>query len=340
MDQAVIYQKQPGILLASRKENKHYEAKVEEGEMARISKIDKNEALLKLVKVLHSVVGSSADEQDEHLDKQRAAQEKLYVLSAPSHGIERTQIDIDGIPAEWTSALFPHEHKHVILYCHGGGYTCGGLGYARILASKLALATGYDVLSFEYRLAPEHPYPAAIEDGMKVWDALMLKGYAAENVVLAGDSAGGNMALEIVLELKKQNRFLPAGLVLMSPWTDMTATSKSYEKHKDNDPILTREYVEHVRKAYAGEREDYRVPELSPLYGDLEHMPPTIIQVGSNEILRSDSELLFKKLEQNDCVVDLKVYKGAWHVFQQTPIQQAQLALTEINRFIREQIWK
>lgn len=300
----------------------------------------KMDPLLKLVKVFHSFVGTTDADQNEHLDKQRAAQEKLAVLSAPSHGLERETFEIDGIPAEWTRPSFPHEKKNVILYCHGGGYTCGGLGYASILAGKMALSIGYEVLSFEYRLAPEFPYPAAIEDGMKIWDYLMRMGYGADKVILAGDSAGGNLALEITLLLKEQNRFMPAGLILMSPWTDMTMTSGSYEKYKDLDPVLTREYAEHVRRAYAGDREDYKDPKLSPLYGDLATMPPTLVQVGSNEILRGDSENLYKKLNQNHCICELKVYKGAWHVFQQTPISKAQQAMEDMNLFVRKNVWK
>lgn len=304
--------------------------------------VEKQDRLLKLVKILHSVArsGSTEEELSDHLDKQRAAQEKLSALSAPSHGIEHELFAIGSMSAQWTRPAFPHDYRHIIVYCHGGGYICGGLGYASILAGKMALTTGYPVLSFEYRLAPEHPYPAAIEDGMQVWDYVMQMGYGADHVILAGDSAGGNMALEIVMELKRQKRFLPAGLILMSPWTDMTATTKSYEKYKEQDPILSREYVEYARKAYAGEREDYSAPQLSPLYGDLTEFPPVKIQVGSCEILRLDSELLYKKLQQNHVDTEISVYKGLWHVFQQTPINRSQQAMEEINRFIRLKVWK
>ncbi len=110
-------------------------------------------------------------------------------------GMDYEEFALSGMSAAWTRLKAPHGSHHAILYCHGGGYTSGNLGYSRVLSSKLAHATGYDVLSFEYRLAPEFPYPAAVEDALRAWDYLMLQGYGARDIVLAGDSAGGNLAL-------------------------------------------------------------------------------------------------------------------------------------------------
>lgn len=290
--------------------------------------------LMKAIKAVRSVSEISGETTPEELSRQRSAQEFLAKLVTPTNGVSYERTELAGIKAEWARPDYTHMKKNVILYCHGGGYTCGGLGYAGILAGKLALHTGLSVLYFEYRLAPENPYPAAIEDGMKVWDALMHMGYGAENVIIAGDSAGGNMALEMVLKLREEGRFLPKALILMSPWTDMTATSASYEKYRDLDPMLTKEYVLGVRRAYAGEDADYSLPQYSPLFGELTDMPSTFIQVGSNEILRADSESLYKKLRHNECNVKLTVYKGGWHVFQQLPLPRSAKALDDIRDFI------
>lgn len=298
------------------------------------SKTVKMDPLMKAIKAVRAVSEISEETTPEELSRQRNAQEFLAKLVTPPIGVSYEKVEMGGINAEWARPDYTHVKKTVILYCHGGGYTCGGLGYAGILAGKLAIHTGLDVLYFEYRLAPENPYPAAIEDGVKVWDALMHMGYGAENVIIAGDSAGGNMALEIVFKLKQEGRFLPKALILMSPWTDMTVTSPSYEKYKDLDPMLTKEYVLGVRKAYAGEDADYSLPQYSPLYGELKGMPPTFIQVGSNEILRSDSENLYKKLRHNECNVKMTVYKGGWHVFQQLPLPRASKALDDVRDFI------
>ena len=145
-----------------------------------------------------------------------------------------------------------------------------------------------DVFSFDYRLAPENPYPAATEDAMKAWNHLMLHGYGARDVIVAGDSAGGNLALSLVHKLKQENRLLPRGLVLFSPWTDLTCSGKTYETRKMVDPILSKKYIEDMIQNYApGENLDN--PLISPLFGSFEGFPPTYIQVGDNEILLADA---------------------------------------------------
>ena len=241
--------------------------------------------MMRAIKAVHSVTGSTST-LPEDLERQRAAQELFGRLVTPAFGIRSDGLTVGGIPAEWVSLEHGHDRRHAVLYCHGGGYTCGQLGYARILASKLAFCTGFDVLSFEYRLAPEHRYPAALEDALALWDYLMYMGYGARDVVVAGDSAGGNLALELCLKLKAQGRAQPRGLLLFSPWTDMTASGKSYRACRDLDPMLTREYVEAVREAYTGPDADWAEPCYSPLFADLRGLPPALIQVGPNELLR------------------------------------------------------
>ena len=242
------------------------------------------------------------------------------------------------VPAEWVRLDFGHDRRHIVLYCHGGGYTCGQLGYARILASKLALATGCDVFSFEYRLAPEHPYPAAVQDAQAVWDHLMYQGFGARDVILAGDSAGGNLALELCLKLKEQGRRHPRMMVLMSPWTDMTCSGLSHTDCADIDPMLTAEYIAAVREAYTGPDADWSDPCYSPLFGDLRGLPTALIQVGTNEILRSDAELLHHKLQESGVYSTLEVYEDCWHVFQQMPIRRAAQAMESVGRFVQRNL--
>lgn len=159
--------------------------------------------MMRAIKAVHSISDHTST-TPEDLERQRAAEELFARLVTPGIGIRSDSLTVGSIPAEWVSLEHGHDRRHAVLYCHGGGYTCGQLGYARILASKLALATGFDVLSFEYRLAPEHPFPAAIEDALAMWDYLMYMGYGARDVIVAGDSAGGNLALELALKLKEQ----------------------------------------------------------------------------------------------------------------------------------------
>ena len=233
----------------------------------------------------------------------------------------------------WARPECGHDRHHVVLYCHGGGYTSGNLGYARVLASKLAKSTGYEVLSFEYRLAPEHPYPAALEDALAAWDYLMELGYGARDVVLAGDSAGGNLALVLTQALKEAGRRLPGKLVLCSPWTDMSCSGDSYEAHKEDDPVLTRAYLEAVRQAYAPQG-GWDQPELSPLFQDVSGFPPVLVQYGGHEILADDAIRLKKHLDEAGIPNVLQCWPEMWHVFQMFPLPQSQQAMERVAAFV------
>lgn len=290
--------------------------------------------LMRALKALHSA-GSPDAMTPEELEHQRRNQELLGRLTAPMAGMDYEEFSIGTMPAAWTRLKAPHGNRRVILYCHGGGYTSGNLGYSRVLSSKLTHVTGYDVLSFEYRLAPEHPYPAAVEDALRAWDYLMYLGYGAENVTAAGDSAGGNLALVLCTRLKAAGRRLPRALLLMSPWTDMTMSGASYRERAESDPMLTAEYIEAVRSAYAG-GQDYRSPELSPLLGDLRGFPPALIQVGDHEILYSDSAALQEALHRAQVPCRLEVSEGMWHVFQMFPVKKAAAAMESAARFLLE----
>ncbi len=303
--------------------------KKSEAEKARL------DPLMRALKALHSA-GAPENMTADELERQRRSQEVLGRLTAPMAGMDYEEFALSGMRAAWTRLKAPHGSRRAILYCHGGGYTSGNLGYSRVLASKLAHATGFDVLSFEYRLAPEFPYPAAVEDALRAWDHLMLLGYGARDIILAGDSAGGNLALVLCGRLKSAGRRLPGALILMSPWTDMTMSGASYAERAEIDPMLTPAYIEAVRLAYAAGR-DYRSGDLSPLFADLEGYPPTLIQVGDHEILYSDSEALFQAMKRANVPCRLQVSEGMWHVFQMFPTRKAAAAMENIARFLLEQ---
>lgn len=304
----------------------------------KISKIreefDNMDPLMVAVKAIHSVGVKGDYVSEEDLEHQRTSQDRFCRLVTPTKDVSYRKFDVAGIESEYSIPDFPHDKKHIIMYCHGGGYTCGNLNYARILSGKLSLSCGIEVISFAYRLSPENPYPAAIEDALSVWDYLMHLGYGASDIIIAGDSAGGNLALELCLRLKDAGRMLPGGLILFSPWTDMTMSGKSYTVWKDKDPMLTPEYILAVRGAYAGAEADFENPVYSPLFGDLSELPPTLIQVGSNEILRDDSELLADKLQQEGVFVRNEVYEGGWHVFQMLPLGISSRAMSSAAEFV------
>lgn len=291
--------------------------------------------LMLALKALHSA-GTPETMDPEELEKQRRNQEILGRLTAPMAGMDWEEFELCGMEAAWTRLQAPHGGQHAVLYCHGGGYTSGNLGYSRVLSSKIASVTGYDVLSFEYRLAPEFPYPAALEDARRAWDYLLQAGYAPDRIILAGDSAGGNLALCLCQWLKAEGQALPGALVLMSPWTDMTMSGESYSQRAEIDPMLTPEYIRTVRVAYAGQR-DFSDPFLSPLFGEFHGFPPTLIQVGDHEILYSDSASLAETMEKQGVRCRLEVSEGMWHVFQMFPTRKAAAAMQSIPRFLLEQ---
>ncbi len=289
--------------------------------------------MMRALKAIHST--TTPDTMNlEDLARQRAGQELLGRLAAPMVVQRKWEpFRLGEMDAAWVKPDWPHDTHRAVLYCHGGGYTSGNLGYSRPLASKLTGVTGWETMCFEYRLAPEHPFPAAVEDAKRAWDHLMLLGYGARDIVLAGDSAGGNLALVLCHCLKKEGRQLPGRLVLMSPWTDMTASGLSYTKRAELDPTITMDYIQAVRAVYAGTH-DIASPYLSPLFGDFTGFPPTLIQVGSNEILYSDSVRLRDRMQAAQVHCRLEVWEDMWHVFQMFPIRKATLAMESVGQFV------
>lgn len=294
----------------------------------------RNANLMNLIKRMHGVV------ENADIEKHRQSQNHFGALLGNSKDVLIEDVSIRDHPSageilqgEWVYVNRAHMKKYVILYCHGGGYSTGSRVYARTLTTKLAMSTSMDVLSFDYRLAPEHPYPAATEDAMKVWNYLMLLGYGARDVILAGDSAGGNLALSLALQLKAQKRLLPRGLILMSPWTDLTTSGQSHETKAAIDPVLNAGYLAEMTGNYAA-KEKLNDPFISPLFGDYEGFPPVYIQVGENEVLLDDSVMLYRKLLHANVSVRLDRFPGMWHVFQMSPFKTAYEAMDKNAEFI------
>lgn len=289
----------------------------------------KNQNLMQLIRKMHGIV------ENTDIEKHRQSQDQIGALLGISKDLKYREVTIGDLHGEWICINRAHMKKYAILYCHGGGYSTGSCLYARTLTSKLAMSTSMDVFCFDYRLAPEHPYPAAMEDAMAAWNYLMLLGYGAKDVIVAGDSAGGNMALSLVHKLKADERLLPRGLALMSPWTDLTCEGESYATRAQIDPILDREYIDRMIQAYA-EGKELHNPYISPLFGSFEEFPPACIQAGDNEILLSDARLLYEKMRKAGVQVQMEVFEGMWHVFQMSPLKAAFEAMDKMAEFIFE----
>jgi epsilon-lactone hydrolase len=218
------------------------------------------------------------------------------------------KIQMEGICAEWILNYQTKEDK-VILYLNGGGYGYCLANIHRSLAARIMIESGVKVLLPEYRLAPEHPFPAAIEDTLTIYRWLLKQGYKSSNIIFAGDSAGGGLSVAAALALRDQSETLPAALVCLSPWVDLTSSGESYRENSEKDPYLRSDLVRLTAQAYAaGESLDNQL--ISPIFADLRGFPPMFIQVGSIEILLSDAQLLADKARQAGVEVHLKVWKA------------------------------
>ncbi len=228
------------------------------------------------------------------------------------------------------------ENDRAVLQLHGGGYIGPMKNIYRTFATYYSRALGGGrVLTVDYRVAPKNPFPAALEDAFAAYKWLLTQ-YPAEKIILAGDSAGGGLSMALVHYLKDQGEPLPAGLIAMSPWTDLTASGESYHTNYEKDPLFGRtEDSMLFNKDYVG-KEDPRNPYISPLFGDFTGFPPMLIQVGSYEMLLSDSLLAAKKAREAGARVRCTVYEGMFHVFQMAKgaIAESRQAWEEVCRML------
>ena len=227
--------------------------------MRRTPKENINQSFINLIRKAHGLIENS------DIEKHRHSQDQMGALFGNSREVAVMETTVGSMYAEWIRVDRPHSGKKIILYCHGGGYSTGSPLYARTLTTKLASQLSMDVFCFDYRLAPEHPYPAAVDDAQAAWDFLMLQGYGAKDIFVAGDSAGGNLALALGLRLKKQKRMLPAGFVLMSPWTDLTVSGKTHETKADVDPVLNQNYLNEMIENYVPQAKKVQMEAVKPL---------------------------------------------------------------------------
>jgi monoterpene epsilon-lactone hydrolase len=252
---------------------------------------------------------------------------------------EFTAVSAGGVPAGWAGAPGARD-DNIVLFLHGGGFQIGSVRSHRELIGAISAESGCRVLGIDYRRAPEHPYPAALEDTLAAYDWIRAQGIGARHIAFAGDSAGGNLALAALLALRDRGSPLPAAAVLMSPWTDLAATGDSYESCAGRDPLNNRAMLLAVARNYLGRSGDPRDPLLSPLYADLAGLPPLLIQVGGREVVLDDSRRLAKKARAAGVEVDLDVWDDMIHVFQLFPseLPEAQQAIAKIGEFVRKHV--
>lgn len=263
---------------------------------------------------------------------QRLLLRALSVATRLPQGIHRSHATLGGVPCEWQRPA--GESGRVLLYLHGGAYLIGSPATYRAITAGLAKHCDAAVCVPDYRLAPEHPYPAALEDALAVYAALLDHGIAARDIVLVGDSAGGNLLLSAALALPARGLPVPAALVTFSPWTDMSLTH--LHQPPAGDPLLTRAWINQAVELFCPAGLAPASAQVSPVNADLTGLPRLLIQVGEDELLLNDSLRLAERARAAGVAVTLQRYPGCWHVFQSHAgvLDVADRALQEVARFI------
>lgn len=278
---------------------------------------------LKLLKPLLNVAS---------LEATRKGQDKIGELMGALHWREVFVREHDFVRflAAW---VLPRDERRdgVILYLHGGGYTCGDLEYAKGFASTLATTCGTRVFCPAYRLAPEHPYPAALEDALEAYEYLLSKGYTPNQIFLCGESAGGGLCFALCLRLRELGMAQPSGIAALSPWSDLTCDAPSYFDNQEADPSLTKELLTFYAACYTDQPEN---PLCSPLFAELKGLPPSIFFVGGDEILLDDTRRLHQKLLEAGCRSEMHVAPGLWHGYLLYHLTECEKDFDLLNSFL------
>ena len=271
-------------------------------------------------------------------EEMRSNMEASAALVALPTDIRVEQVDAGGVPAEWISIGTSEPHG-VILYLHGGGYCICSVNTHRDLVARVARATGARALLIEYRLAPEHPFPAGLDDAVSAYRWLLAQGVSLARIVIGGDSAGGGLTAATLVALRDAGDPSPAGAFCISPWMDLVLEGESVTSKADAEPMVTRELLAMMAEAYAG-AQDLREPLLSPVFAGLAGLPPMLVQVGTAEVLLDDSTRFAERAKAAGVDVTLEVWDEmihVWHVYAEM-LPEAQQAIDRIGEWVRERV--
>ena len=261
-------------------------------------------------------IKQTAPPADASRDEIRRLREEVTGKRPITDGVQFAPLDMGGVAAERLSTSSA-DAARAIVHLHGGGYVFGSPATHRTIGAYLAAEGNVPVYMIDYRLAPEHPYPAALEDALAALEWLEAQGLDASTIAVSGDSAGGGLALSLSLTRVARKQALPASLLLQSPWTDLSCSFDTYDMLEGVDPSATRERLLSMAKLYVGDDGDLRDPIVSPCFADLTGMPPTLIQVGGSEAMMGDSIALYGQAKRHGVSVDLEVWPEMIHVWHQ-----------------------
>lgn len=286
------------------------------------------------IKVVVELLRANPPVQGGDVLAMRAGMEAATAAMPPSEDIAFKSVDAGGVHAEWTQAE-DADDESVVLYLHGGGYVMGSIATHRALTGALSRSTGGRVLSVDYRLGPEHPYPAAVEDATSAYRFLLALGIAPGNIAIAGDSAGGGLTVAALVALREAGVALPAAAVCISPWVDLTQSGESMDTKAGEDPMLTRETLQLMADAYL-QGGNPRAATASPLFADLTGLPPLLIQVGTAETLLDDARRLASAAKSAGVDVTLEEWDEmihVWHAFA-AMLPEAVQAIDRIGSYL------
>lgn len=267
----------------------------------------------------------------------RIAQDKAGELGAHSNEdtVSFEDVKIGDLTASWARPINAPKSDKIIMYIHGGGYTAGGLEYSKGFGSMLANSTGRRTLCVAYRLAPESKFPCAVEDVLCAYQYLLLNKFQPKNIVFAGESAGGGLEYCLIHKLKSLKLPLPAAVVAISPWVDISNSGESHVFNAKADPSISKELLDYYADCYIGDK-NKRDPLASPIFGNLSGFPDSFIVASRDEVLLSDSRAMAKKLHESGVRVTLVEYPAMWHAFVLYNVPESQKALAQITDFIGE----
>lgn len=280
------------------------------------------------------------DTKTADVRKSRRLFDRIAGLAPVADRVRVERTSIAGLESEWHSPVTPVDGK-VLLYLHGGAYILGSCLSHRNLVSHMARYAGIRALVPEYRLAPEHRFPSAVEDAAAVYRALLNDGFAPNNIVVSGDSAGGGLTMAMLLTLRDAGDPMPAAAFLLSPWLDLTTSGESMQTRREQDPWFHEDDIDLVARYYCSE-DQLGHPLVSPVFADLRGMPPVHVQVGDDEILLSDATRLAHGLREAGSDVQIDVYDDMWHVFQMFVqiVPESRDALKTLCRAMQEELSK
>lgn len=259
-------------------------------------------------------------------------------LQLSPRGVRFEPLTAGGIPAAW---VIPEEadSDRVILYLHGGGYVIGSVRSHRKMVARMAIAARCRALMIDYRLAPEHKFPAAVDDAVEAYRWLLAEGYEPGKIIIAGDSAGGGLTAATLVALRDSGDHMPAAAVMLSPWADLEVIGESARTRARKDPLVTVRGLKDWAGLYVGDA-DLRHPLASPIYADLKGLPPMLIHVGTSEILLDDSVRLAERARQDGVAVELDVWDDMYHVwhFFSPLVPESARAVDKVGAYCRSRM--